>query len=559
MAFFICFSNDPKQQDDTKVSELKKLIKDLGDVNPQTREKSQDSIIKLFKDQIGKEKNIKGLFTALKKSIRESHDEEVKIRLKSVVEFLIEGKWESIKACPLIPRMKPISVLIGEKLIIFGGTANNAERCKDGAVYDINKNNWDEMKESHLKDFNPCELRCVSNRLILYGHSYSAIYDAEKNIWTALEEISKSRIMCNVIKDELHLYGNSDDIKLFEKLLKTAKEKWEKKVLQDRFVNSITIVKDKIIIWGGDTSHVGEYFNDGAVFKESKNRWFKMKECPLEKRRESATILSGNKLIIWGGANHKKCFNDGAIYDIEKNSWTVMASSPLEGRVRVRVLMAGDELFVGGGISFASKPFCDWAVYDIKNNNWNEIGKNLISEGQIAVVKGKLDIKCDDPEYTKIYDKVEDCWNKSDGLLSDRQANLATLKNKLIIWGGNDSNYRILSNGAVYDIERDKWSKMKENSRSLANGCSIAVKDNLLIIWGGLDNKGYRNDGEIYDASKDRWIRIPNCPLVGRWCHTMILVGNKLFIWGGCQGGLDMGCKCFNDGAFYELPILLDE
>ncbi len=118
------------------LDELKKLIKKLGADDAVAREEAQQAIIKLIKEQAKLKPNVKILVKELREAMKVG-DEEVKVRLKSIIEELGKGKWEKMKEGPLESREGHTSVLSGDKLIIWGGVYREEKYYNDGAIYKL--------------------------------------------------------------------------------------------------------------------------------------------------------------------------------------------------------------------------------------------------------------------------------------------------------------------------------------------------------------------------------------------------------------------------------------
>lgn len=55
--------------------------------------------------------------------------------------------------------------------------------------------------------------------------------------------------------------------------------------------------------------------------------------APIKGRYYHTSILSGSRLIIWGGMGpRQRPLKDGAIYDIKKGEWKKMARAPIKAR-----------------------------------------------------------------------------------------------------------------------------------------------------------------------------------------------------------------------------------
>jgi len=100
--------------------------------------------------------------------------------------------------------------------------------------------------------------------------------------------------------------------------------------------------------------------------------------------------------------------------------------------------------------------------------------------------------------------------------------------NKIIVWGGEIKD-KPVSDGAIYDLDKDVWKKMpaapiegREHFTMLAHGQKV-------ILWGGENTPS----GAIYDIQENTWKKMSEAPItLGMEPYTSGLVGNKLLVWG---------------------------
>lgn len=120
----------------------------------------------------------------------------------------------------------------------------------------------------------------------------------------------------------------------------------------------------------------------------------------------------------------------------------------------------------------------------------------------------------------------------------------------IVIFGGLDENNNPLKDGAIYNLEDEEWTMIKENPFGTRESyCSALFKDKL-IIWGGSRNGTASNDGEIYDLINNEWQSIPKAPIEKRINPTAVISNAKMFIFGGSNPDLS---QMFNDGAIFDI------
>lgn len=279
----------------------------------------------------------------------------------------------------------------------------------------------------------------------------------------------------------------------------------------------------KMIIWGGIGSDKSS-FNDGEIYDFAQGKWSKIKECPIEKRHNHTAVLYGENMIIWGGASGGTAFNDGAIYDIKNTDWKKQSDSPISERSLHTAAVIGDKMVVWGGCNAKGiKAFKDGTIYDISKDSW---------------------------------EKIDEC--PLDGRLCHTAV---VIGDKMIVWGGisNRDGKTAFSDGAIYDSLKNNWVKMTKSPLEGRAAHTAVVLGDKVIIWGGWGDKKSFNDGAIYDVSKDSWQKMSKSFLDGRYFHTAVLSQEKMIVWGGLhQRPFDYfkvlkDEKIFDDGAIYDI------
>jgi len=440
------------QNKENNLSELKKLIKNLANENPQAREKAQEKIMDLIYYQAGNHKNLIGISEEIKKNIQKDFDPEVTARLKEILSVLTLGEWFNIGTSPLRERRYHTCTVSGSKIIIWGGISRSIGAHNNGAIYDVKMNTWKKMSKSPLAE--------------TYGHSAS-------------------------------------------------------------------IINNKLFIWGG-FSHGGNATDKGAIYDIEKDVWLRMKKSPLNSRGYHFSLVIDNKMLIWGGTKKIKYrtegYRNGAIYDINKDKWTNIKASPAQWMEMSSAMLFKKKLIIWGGISYyketRSRKY-DGMIYDIEKKKWEFIASPLFRRfGHAAVLA----------------------------------------KNKMIIWGGFTRRKGITgadfsmggkfhNDGAIYDIENNKWTMMAKCFLKERRGHTGVYLNGKFLVWGGATkSKNGRltlDDGAIYDIQENSWFKMKEAPIRSRNFHTNIIVDKKLIIWGGLGKS-----KEYNDGGMYTLPIL---
>lgn len=307
---------------------------------------------------------------------------------------------------------------------------------------------------------------------------------------------------------------------------------------------------------------------DGALFENG--TWKALPPAPIEPRAEYAFVLSGDRLVIWGGGTAQAHFNDGAVYDLKALAVRKIPSAPIPGRAQpVAVDLGGKVLFWGGrtiaDISYwnphpdapaqrpvpASRPrwYADGAILHLETLTWKKTadcrvrghGPRAVWTGtELAVLSG-LDV------------------NEFVGLQKSMQGYEVVPHIK------PPSRFvpaRVFTGGALYDSLRDAWSPLPDYP-ALQHGWVMPI-DGGLLAWGKhgalftegqwhrlpsppvkavfrgvkkgralLWRDGPKCRGAVLELKTGRYVAIPKFPLAERYTESEFWDGESLLVSGG--------------------------
>jgi len=213
-----------------------------------------------------------------------------------------KDEWKEMAKAPIQRRNWGAAILVGNKLIYWGGCpgpveARMSECFSDGAVYDIDNDTWKKMAAAPIDARFWPRAFLWGNKVVIWGgdkdkfYFDGAIYDVENDTWEKIPEAPLNA------KQEIYNYGVFGYNRTPEGLLGNKLLVWG---------------GQELILWGGKDASVG------AIYDLDKKTWQKMPKAPINGRDYQASFLYRNKLIIWGGRNDTAIYADGAIFDIGK-------------------------------------------------------------------------------------------------------------------------------------------------------------------------------------------------------------------------------------------------
>lgn len=290
--------------------------------------------------------------------------------------------------------------------------------------------------------------------------------------------------------------------------------------------------------------------------------------APVKFRGTIGAVLSGNKIVVWGGETggdtNEQPANDGAVYDIDRDIWIKMAPAPIEGREHFTMIGYGTNVLIWGG---EDNPH--GAIYDVAKNAWRKIADSPLSLGMEPFTSGIFGDKLlvwgigrtrDLNPIGGIYDFARDAWSEMAPLpLLKAIDDWPPLfyKNTFSVWGCPNSE-KTGRHGAVYDLVKNEWKEMAVAPIERRNWPATVILDGKVIIWGGCEGPveahtgTSRDDGAVYDIEKDSWTKISPAPLEARWAPRSFAWGRKAVIWGGMGKAGNEAKFFYYDGAVYD-------
>uniref|UniRef100_A0A6U9MN59 BTB domain-containing protein n=1 Tax=Zooxanthella nutricula TaxID=1333877 RepID=A0A6U9MN59_9DINO len=135
----------------------------------------------------------------------------------------------------------------------------------------------------------------------------------------------------------------------------------------------------------------------------------------------------------------------------------------------------------------------------------------------------------------EVLDVGNQCWRPCRAMGTERTYfGAATLKNKLHVFGGQNLDYKCLSELETYDCLRDHW-EVGSSMRYARRNCASAELDGRVYAIGGFDGSKIMNAVEAYDNRLKSWMLIEPLP-TPRSSAMACAQGNKLWVAGGTSG-----------------------
>lgn len=217
----------------------------------------------------------------------------------------------------------------------------------------------------------------------------------------------------------------------------------------------------ELVIWGGvhdPSSPYGplcdpEYdcgpLGDGARFDPAANAWQPISTNGAPSPRSGAKLLwTGDRVVVWGGADLESARGDGAIYDPAADAWSPMAAlAPLPA-----ALDGWQDAYVDGGRIVVVRAPDAW-IYDLATDAWTEVDTSNPPDrtGYGGIIHG-----------------------------DDRRMVIA-------VPNPADPDLEALASISVIDASTARWTKavLPAELRPALFGASLAWAGDRLVAWGG--------------------------------------------------------------------------
>lgn len=210
----------------------------------------------------------------------------------------------------------------------------------------------------------------------------------------------------------------------------------------------------RLVVWGGNTSGIVGYTNNGAMWGQTTNSWvaFPTVGAPSARGDGMTALWTGSEIIIWGGGNPNP-LGDGAIYNPIGSAWrpTPVTAAPSARQYHTAV-WTGTQMLVWGG--------------QVAGGGTTDTGARL-DPATLVGWAGMTSVGA--PTARARHSAV---WTGS----------------RMIVWGGQSTSSTSphTNTGGSYDPVTDTWSPVTLTGAPGSRTRHTAVWDGTkMIVWGG--------------------------------------------------------------------------
>lgn len=129
----------------------------------------------------------------------------------------------------------------------------------------------------------------------------------------------------------------------------------------------------------------------------------------------------------------------------------------------------------------------------------------------------------------------------------------------VVVFGGYNGDQEYYNEVFLYNVARGEWVPCSEraihNAPKARCGHAAVGFGHEMYVFGGMGPKEHYKDVSVFDMRTEQWVTglsFKGEPPAPRNSHTMTVVGNKAYVFGGCCGAE----KYFNDMHVLDLSSL---
>ncbi|XP_029459256.1 kelch-like protein 34 [Rhinatrema bivittatum] len=332
------------------------------------------------------------------------------------------------------------------------------------------------------------------------------------NIWKLLEqELGRVELLELNFKSLLTVVQSADVCKVKEHSLLKLVERWVKHD-RSRLVN---------------TNHLLENIRFGLIPLEELRKFYSQQEVPLTGTIKNLIIRSINYhtfafkqpilqdkystlrnqkpwiMLVGGGTASEGLVNNVLAFDVYNHRWRTTAQLPVKVQNHC-ICVAGNFLYLLGGEISSSA---------------TDGTKNMVMPVTNRVLR---------------YDPRCDRWLEVTSMLESRaQFSCCMVENNIFAIGGRNDARCLSASVEVYDISRDRWTKMRDLPCKM-HGHASTVHNNIIYISGGKYTDQVNTSKDVYSFNmlKGQW-KIQAPMSIARFGHQMATVKEAIFTFLG--------------------------
>lgn len=272
-------------------------------------------------------------------------------------------------------------------------------------------------------------------------------------------------------KDSIYIFGGYNDescdkLFKFNPISSSWKEIKTKQRPPKRAGHVASIIKDNMIIQGGNAKNYGPPHDDVWVYNFPSNNWTKIPVKTQLKRQFHVSVVYQNHFLIQGGCDELSFYNDiYVLKDSEFYRLNVQGNVYPKKLVSHSAIVIYHSLYICGGVDDPQATRCENDLYEFNflTNKWREI---------------------------ETFKKFSPRCN----------ASVTLYQNKIILFGGYDHSHDELKDDFyIFDFEKKNWNQVdfEERPTKRTKHCMVRNEDSIFIY------SGFGKNGRICEDLSD--------------------------------------------------------
>lgn len=303
--------------------------------------------------------------------------------------------------------------------------------------------------------------------------------------------------------------------------------------LSPRFHASAVWTGSQVIIWGGTEGNAEpeDRRSDGAAYDPLRDKWRFIADGLLDARARHLATWTGTEMLVWGGrrSNYIEPPN-GAAYDPATDSWRELSASPIGFASNAGSVWTGTEWVI---VVTDYDGNTEIAAYDPGADSWRRLppvddsfdgGTSLVWTGDeivLSSLSGMYRLRIGD----EAWDRPEPYGHGIYGSIAWTGEQVIGIARE---FGGVDANPRYWGYLTAWDSASDSWQEMPQPPSSVADADLVWTGDRAVLFGEGL----------AFDSTSGEWWNLGSqVDGVSRTGAITLWAGDRLFVWGGQEGG----------------------
>jgi hypothetical protein len=299
----------------------------------------------------------------------------------------------------------------------------------------------------------------------------------------------------------------------------------------------------RVLVTGGDNN--GVFLNSAEIYDPQTDTWTAAPPMASARGNHTATLLSGDRVLVTGGSTNGSGYSayleTAEIYNAATNTWTVIPSMGSKRTGHTATLLTGDRVLVAGGADYAEY-HVSAEIYDATTSSWSTTGSMaqaryahsavLLPDGTVLVAGG-LYAFSNATATAEVFTPGSNSWSTVGPMGGVRASyGIALAAGSALAIGGQGAGGAV-GTADQYNAGIQTWSAIAPLAAARLMFPAVTLTDGRVAVAGGYDGTNSLDSLEVFDPGVGTWST--GAALAGtRHGHTMTVLGNgSVLVVGG--------------------------